>query len=54
MDRTVECLVVAGGLVFAALFLGMGYSEAEKEKAKGEIVVACYNSGAKNCEEVWK
>lgn len=42
------------GMAFVAMFLGMGYSMAAKDKAKADIITACYKAGQPNCDKVWE
>lgn len=53
MDNGFKWFAIAIGVAFAAMFIGIGWGESSRNKAKRDIVVACYESGATNCDTVW-
>jgi len=46
-------MFIAMAVVFSAPMVVSAVDKYSKNNAKRDIIVACYNAGNKNCQEIW-
>lgn len=52
-DKDVKWFFIALAVAAAAPMVGLAVSDYSKNNAKRDIIVACYQTGNKDCDTLW-